>query len=422
VDASFPDTRPDSLSGAGRVLLAVLLGSAGAIHLAMVPSHIESSSVEGIGFALVGWFQIGLGLGFLGRPSRAALRLAMLANVAFVGVWAISRTWGLPVGEHSGHPHDVGFVDLVCVGIEVAVVVTAALLLEHPSWGRTWHGARLAVAAVIPVSVVALATAALASPSARDHAHTSHSGDVLTAASSHDHVHGLGTASGVAPADDLGLSKLENGHQHAFGEVKLDNATQAALSRQLNETSKLIAKYPTIAAAEAAGYKRAGPFSPGLGTHYIGLGNRNMDDDVIQGIDGPMYPALIYDGTTPDAPLAGFMFTSFKGPDGAEPGGFVGPNDHWHYHTRVCLVNRNGAIEAPFGADHADVSLRDCLRVGGHMTAVTTYMVHVWSVPGYESPKGVFSEVNPKITCPDGTYYIVKKVGWRINACKSAAA
>ena len=56
------------------------------------------------------------------------------------------------------------------------------------------------------------------------------------------------------------------------------------------------------------------------------------------------------------------------------------------------------------------------------MTAVTTYMVHVWSVPGYESPKGVFSEVNPRITCPDGSYYVVKDVAWRINACKSAPA
>jgi hypothetical protein len=416
----------DSLSAAGRVFLAVLLGSAGAIHLAMVPSHMDSSSAEGIGFALVGWFQIGLALWLLARPSRNALRLAMLTNVAFLGVWAISRSWGLPVGEHAGHPHDVAFVDLACVGIEVAVVVTAALLLEHPSWGRTWHGARLAVAAIIPVSVLALATAALASPSARNHAHSSHGGHVHTdavLASADGHVHGHGTASGgVAPADDLGLSKLENGHQHAFGEVKLDHATQAALSQQLNETSKLIAKYPTIAAAEAAGYRRAGPFSPGLGTHYIGLGNRNMDDDVIQGTDGPMYPALIYDGTTSDSPLAGFMFTSFKGPDGAEPGGFVGPNDHWHFHTRVCLVNRNGAVEAPFGADRTDVTLLDCLRVHGHMTAVTTYMVHVWTVPGYESSKGVFSEVNPKITCPDGSYYMVKDVAWRINACKSAPA
>ena len=418
-----------SLSMAGRVLLVALLGAAGAIHLAMVPSHMDSSTVEGIGFALAGWFQIGLGLWVLTRPSRVALRVVVLANVAFVGVWAISRTWGLPFGDHAGHPHDVAFVDLACVGLEVAVVVAAALLLEHPSWGREWHGARLAVAAIVPVSVLVLATAALASPSARDHADSAHGGHThggtAEAAATDGHLHGGGTASGASTltsTNDLGLSKLENGHQHAFGEVALDNATQAALSQQLNQTSKLIAKYPTIAAAEAGGYRRAGPFSAGLGTHYIGLGNRNMDDDVLQGLDGPMYPALIYDGTTLDAPLAGFMFTSFKSASGAEPQGFVGPNDHWHYHTRVCLVYKNGAIEAPFGADRDNVSVRDCLEVGGHMTAATTYMVHVWSVPGYESPKGVFSEVNPKITCPDGSYYMVKDVAWRINACKSAPA
>ena len=34
-------------------------------------------------------------------------------------------------------------------------------------------------------------------------------------------------------------------------------------------------------------------------------------------------------------------------------------------------------------------------------------MVHVWTVPGYESPQGVFSELNPKMTCPDGTYFTV---------------
>jgi len=333
-----------SLSVSGRVLLAVLLGAAGAIHLAMVPSHMDSSTSEGVGFALVGWFQIGLGLWILASPSRNLLRLVMVANVAFLGVWAISRTWGLPVGDHAGHPHDVAFVDLACVGIEIATVVAAALLLEHPNWGRTWHGARLAVAAIVPLSVLALATAALASPSARDHAHSAHTHDATTAAAStaaDGHVHGVGTASGagtLTSTNDLGLSKLENGHQHAFGEVPLDNATQTALSQQLNQTSKLIAKYPTIAAAEAAGYRRAGPFSAGLGTHYIGLGNRNMDDDTLQGLDGPMYPALIYDGTTPDSPLAGFMFTSFKSASGAEPQGFVGPNDHWHYHTRVCLV------------------------------------------------------------------------------------
>jgi hypothetical protein len=29
----------------------------------------------------------------------------------------------------------------------------------------------------------------------------------------------------------------------------------------------------------------------------------------------------------------------------------------------------------------------------------------VWTVPGYESSLGTFSDLNPKITCPDGTYH-----------------
>ena len=45
-----------------------------------------------------------------------------------------------------------------------------------------------------------------------------------------------------------------------------------------------------------------------------------------------------------------------------------------------------------------------CNDVGGAFIAFTGYMVHVWNVPGYESPDGMFTELNPKITCPDGTY------------------
>ena len=47
-------------------------------------------------------------------------------------------------------------------------------------------------------------------------------------------------------------------------------------------------------------------------------------------------------------------------------------------------------------------------------------MVHVWPVPGYESEQGLFSNLNPKLTCPNGTYYIVpsEELGTRSNACR----
>ena len=148
-----------------------------------------------------------------------------------------------------------------------------------------------------------------------------------------------------------------------------------------------------------------------------------MADDTIQGVDGPMYPMLVFDGTDPDSPLAGFMFLSMKSRASGVVDGFIGPNDHWHYHTNVCIVHRNGVIESPFGAD-ADVTIQQCREVRGQFMPVTTNMVHVWTVPGYESPNGVFSEINPKITCPDGTYYRVPtgKTGFRLSSCKSEAA
>src|SRR6476659_7247130 len=103
------------MSGVGKVLLAVLSGAAGVIHLAMVPSHWGSSAVEGVGFALTGWAQIVIAVMLLASPSRGLLRVTMIVNVFAIGVWMISRTWGLPFGEESGQPHDAQFIDLVCV-------------------------------------------------------------------------------------------------------------------------------------------------------------------------------------------------------------------------------------------------------------------------------------------------------------------
>jgi hypothetical protein len=346
----------------------------------------------------------------------------MLSTAVFLGIWGISRTYGLPLGDHAGHPHDADFVDLAAVGIEVALLVLAGVWLSRPSWGSHWSRAGLVAGAVVPIAVVALGTAAIASPSARNHAHVAHTGhgDAATVAAD-GHAHGDAVAAGAA-VDDKGLSALSNGHQHGTDpDVKLDPATQTALSQQLNQLSALVSRYPNIAAAEAAGYRRAGPFSPGLGTHYGGMG-RGFPEDLIQGVDGPMTPMLVFDGTAPDAPLAGFMLLSFQGSAQNPPDGFHGPNDHWHFHTNTCIVTRNGVIEAPLGADR-DVNVRDCRAVGGQLIAVTTNMVHVWTVPGYESPNGVFSEVNPKITCSDGTYYTVKeRVDFAINRCKSAQA
>jgi hypothetical protein len=400
---------PFDLSTAGRVLLATLSGAAGVIHLAMVPSHAGLSAAEGIGFAIAGWFQLLVAVLLVTRPARTLLRVTIVANLALIGAWVMSRTTGLPFGDHAWHAETVGFVDVSAVAIEAALILAAGVLLLRPGFGRDWNRSRFTFAAVVPIGVVALATGALASPSARDHAGDSHGSHV---AGAHEAGDGHG---GHATKDDKGFSELTNGHQHDSSVVKLDKATQAQLDEQLAGTQTLAERYPTIADAEAAGYRRAGPFSPGLGTHYINLG-QFMGDGVMDA-DGIGKAALIYDGLAPDSPIAGFMYYVMGD---QEPEGFIGPNDHWHYHTNTCVVFKDGVIEAPLGADMGTVTQEQCSFYGGSLLEVTGYMAHVWTVPGYESKESTFSEVNAAITCPDGTYYrkSFEELGWSTTMCK----
>jgi hypothetical protein len=390
-------------------LLAALLVGAAAIHLAMAPSHLGESTVEGTGFLVSAWVQMGLAVALVVRPARWALGATVVASIALIAAWAVSRTAGLPFGEHAGHAESVSLVDGATVALEaVAAVVAAALLLRRGGWITRSTGVAFAGA----FGALALTSAAIASPAARDHAAGSHgdhaAGHVDGAAEPAGHQHGSETA------DDLGFAALSNGHQHARGTEPLSSDEMVALTRQLAGTTGLITRFPTLAAAEAGGWKRAGPFSPGLGVHYSGPAG--LDPAVM----GPelLNPMLIFDGTAPDSKLAGFMFLA----PGAqtEPEGFAGPNDHWHYHEHVCIkTNAAGEIETPFGADLAGVTEGMCTEVGGVWLDYTTYMVHVWNVPGYESPDGMFTELNPLITCPDGTYHRVPsdELAGKISAC-----
>jgi hypothetical protein len=417
---SGSEARPDpgggasspSLARSDQWFLAALLAGAGAIHLAMAPSHMGESAVEGAGFLAAAWVQLLLAAAVLLRPSRRVLAAVAGSGVAFIAVWVVSRTAGLPFGAHSGHAESVSIVDGACVALEaVAVLVAVAQLAGLAT--RLLRGR--AVAVVGALGALALTTGAVASPSARDHAAGSHGAHGDEAAGGHAHGAGAVGENG----DDLGFSALSNGHQHAHVDEPLTADERVELSQQVAATAQLVEKYPTIADAEAAGWRRAGPFSPGLGTHYQGPFVMNSDGDMdAADLQAPM---LVFDGLGPDAPLAGFMYLAY-GVDAA-PEGFAGPNDVWHYHENVCIKQAaDGGIDTPFGADLDGVTEQMCTEAGGTWIVNTGYMVHVWSVPGYESPDGMFTELNPRITCPDGTYHRIPiaELGTKDTVCRNA--
>jgi hypothetical protein len=274
---------------------------------------------------------------------------------------------------------------------------------------------RLIVPAVLAV-VLALAalggTAAAARPRHEaDHTkkHGHKKAKAMTAAE-------MAAMSGTEAVDDRGFAKLANGEQHTHGFTQaVSKADRVVLAHQMELARQTALQYPTVADAEAAGLHRAGPFSPGLGAHYIdyahGLGSPDgaMTDDAVR------HPvAWIYDGTHPDSHIAGLFYGSAI----KDPVGFAGPNDTWHVHHDVCIKASATGIDAPLGADH-DATQKQCDAVGGNLMQQTQYLLHVWVVPGYESPEGVYAHLSSAISCDDGTYKVkdVTKIGSRTTIC-----
>jgi hypothetical protein len=271
------------------------------------------------------------------------------------------------------------------------------------------------LAAVLALAVVA-GTAAAARPrhgsdDTKKHAHKK--AKVMAGMTAAE----MAAMNGSAGVDDRGFAKLANGEQHTHGFTQpVSKADRVQLAHQMELARQTALRYPTVADAEAAGLHRAGPFSPGLGAHYInyasGIGNVDgkMTDDAI---GKPL--AWIYDGTHPDSHVAGlFYMTALKNPEG-----FAGPNDVWHVHHDICLKPSPTGVDAPLGADHG-ATKAECDAVGGSLMKQTQYLLHVWAVPGYESPEGVYAHLSSAVTCDDGTYKTIKdvtKVGSSTTMC-----
>ena len=394
-DLAPREPSPSGVEPGVRAVLASLAAGAGAIHLAMAPSHAGESLAEGVAFAAGGLLQLGVAAAVLLRPGRAALRAAIIVSLGFAAAWTWSRTVGLPFGSHAGEAEVVGFVDGLATALALGLALVAAV-------APLLRGGRLLVP-LAPLAVGALVAAAVVSPSARDHAGGAHGHD-------------------EAVADD-GFAAITNGHaEHHKEPVPLDAATQRELDAQLAVTREVAGRYPTVQDALDAGYFRAGPYVPGIGAHFLRLDGSTLNPDGVMDradLENPL--ALIYTSTAPGAELAGFMYYSMAA---AAPEGFAGPNDVWHFHEQLCMVRSGDQIDFPFGPDRA-ATPEQCSSVGGMLIDQSQWMVHVWSVPGWDRfDGGVFAEVHPGLDCSDGTYHQLPPEEWdgRLNVCRSAAS
>jgi hypothetical protein len=174
-----------------------------------------------------------------------------------------------------------------------------------------------------------------------------------------------------------------HGSPHVLGpatEVPLTATDAGAFAAGWSSAQGAAARFPTIAAAEAAGYVLSSLTAPGVGVHYVNW------ELIAQPFDPARPSMLLFSGVH----LVGFSYW-VESP--TAPAGFAGPNDEWHTHHGLCVVN--GWVEREEVANAAECP-------GTLLEGSNLWMLHAWVVPGYENRWGQFALTNPKL-CPSRT-------------------
>ncbi|GAC1323321.1 MAG: hypothetical protein NVSMB13_03030 [Mycobacteriales bacterium] len=383
--------RSGSAPAAELLRLVVVLSSlaAAVIHFGFAPDHFREHWTHGLFFVVVGWLQLGWALLLLIRPSRRLL-WAGTANLFVIVVWVLSRSSGIPLVPLGSTIEPVGFPDSAATAMEAVVVYGSFALLtvragfvEAAALRRTAPVVGGAAAAGLVLAGVTLAsfTPALAGGH----------GEHAAAAGAPAHPHAADAAGPGRTPCELAGSPVSAGagdshaHRGPVAQVPLDRATRTQLAAQQEQARSVATAFPTVAAAEAGGYRMSTPYVPCIGAHYTNY-RRALAFD-------PAAPSeLLYDGTTPDSRLVGLSYLVYH-PGGA-PEGFAGPNDVWHQH------NANGglciAAGVVIGSENSTPA--GCAALGGRKTPlVDVWMLHDWVVPGWECGWGTFAPDCPEL-------------------------
>ena len=130
------------------VIASVATAGSALVHFAVAPEHFAEWWGFGLFFVLCAEVQLGWAL-LLGRiRNNRMLAVGIAGSLALVGVWALSRTTGLPFGPEPGVPEEIGLPDVVSVVLELTAAGACAWVLLVPN--------RIAVRTSLPVRELGL--------------------------------------------------------------------------------------------------------------------------------------------------------------------------------------------------------------------------------------------------------------------------
>jgi potassium-transporting ATPase KdpC subunit len=257
----------------GRVLVnaaALLLLGGAAIHVAVVPEHLEEYLPFGLFFIVVGAVQVAMAAAVLLRPSRRLFRAALALSVGLPGLWLLSRTAGLPIGPHPGQPEAIGIPDLICTGLEAVTALVLLVLLVRKPRGRRCHPVRITLSTapiVLTVGLLtlvgigsAVGTMPMASSAANAKGHVIGSSEIGQLFTKPQYFHGRPSAAVSTTSPNGYAADASGGTNFGPASIKL-LITAVALAAQIGKEDGLPADAvsrsgsgldPTISPADAA--------------------------------------------------------------------------------------------------------------------------------------------------------------------------
>jgi hypothetical protein len=105
-----------ALTAAGLSLLA------GWIHFAFVSSHWDNWWAYGTFFLVSGLFQALFAPAMLKWPNHWTALVGVVGNLGIIGMYVMSRTYGIPMGPHIGVVEKATAIDLSCTAGEIVLV------------------------------------------------------------------------------------------------------------------------------------------------------------------------------------------------------------------------------------------------------------------------------------------------------------
>lgn len=372
-----------------RWLAAVFAVTAGAVHFGYAPHHLEGDWAHGWFFVLIGAFQMLFALAIVSRPRTWVWWSAIVVNAAIIATWTLSRTAGLPFGPEPLRKEAAMTPDVVCTILEAGIVLLGIVAVAFPQILRRPSRESISIRFTAgALGTVAIVVGALMLTPTYTAAHSAGSSGHADADAAHAIVAGetpCELAGAAASPGQVATDAEGHSHRGPTPQAPITKAERDQLAVQQTEAREAALLYPTVASAEAAGYKMSVAFVPCIGSHYTNVRYAIAFD--------PSHPSeLLFDGTKPDSKLIGLSYLLWS-PSGT-PDGFAGANDVWHQHnSNGGLCSKGGVV---IGAEA--MSADDCAARGGKKVANdNVWMLHDWIVPGWECSWGVFAGECPEL-------------------------